>query len=146
MILLPYDGDKIVLISPDGIEYPGTIEKRDMPDCYNDLHAMCFKINSRLEHPDLWPGWEIKLEKEDRSFRDFGAFLTTDRSVEVVLCRGCDIAAFIQMAVNYGEFFKKLRADFIKKGRHQSRTDHLRQRLDIYIDICDRIEREFSRL
>jgi hypothetical protein len=78
--LIPNYGDKIVLISPDGIEYPGTIEKRDTLHNYEGLYAMCFKINSRLDSPHLWRGWRIRLEDEDRSFTDFGAFLTTDRS------------------------------------------------------------------
>lgn len=78
--LIPDDGDKIVLISPDGIEYPGTIEKRDtLIDC-QELYKMAFKLNTRLDSSHLWPGWRIRLEDEDRSFTDFGAFLTTDRS------------------------------------------------------------------
>lgn len=78
--LIPDDGDKIVLISPDGIEYQGTLQKRDtLADC-EELYKMAFKLNTPLDSPDLWPDWRIRLEDEDQSFTDFGAFLTTDRS------------------------------------------------------------------
>lgn len=78
--LIPDDGDKIVLISPDGIEYPGTIEKRDTLYGWEEAYKRGFKINSRLHSSHLWHGWRIRLEDEDRSFTDFGAFLNTDRS------------------------------------------------------------------
>lgn len=78
--LIPDDGDKIVLISPDGIEYPGTIVKSDTLIDVEELYKMAFKLNTRLDSWHMWPGWRIRLEDEDRSFTDFGAFLTTDRS------------------------------------------------------------------
>lgn len=63
-----------------------------------------------------------------------------------ILCPGCDISRFIETAVLYREFFLKLRADFIKLPRHRSPTDYLRKRLDVYIDVCDRIIEEFPKL
>jgi len=67
-----------------------------------------------------------------------------------VLCPGCgDISMFIQMAVAYRKLFKTLQADLTERMTSGPRTDlsvYFRQRLDIYIDICNRIVKEFSRL
>lgn len=65
------------------------------------------------------------------------------------VCPGCDISMFIKMAVSYRELFKTLQASLVERMTRGPRTDlsvHYRRRLDVYIDICDRIEREFSRL
>lgn len=65
------------------------------------------------------------------------------------VCPVFDISLFIKMAVGYREFFKTLQAGLTERIRRGPRTDlsvHYRERLDIYIDICDRIEREFSKL
>lgn len=75
--LIPCDGDKIVMISPEGLEYPGTIEKRNS-GLEND-----YSIKSSLSFSSrIYPGWRIRLEEEDQWFGDFLVFLTTDRSRE----------------------------------------------------------------
>lgn len=65
-------------------------------------------------------------------------------------CPGCGgFSMFIQMAVAYRELFKTLQADNAEAIKNSNRPDlnvHFRQRLNIYIDICNRIEKEFSRL
>lgn len=71
--LIPCDGDKIVLISPDGIEYPGTIERKGLTPCNT------YRIESTLGS-GLPPNWRMRLEEEDRTFISFPVFLTTDRS------------------------------------------------------------------
>lgn len=76
--LIPTHGDRIVLISPEGIEYPGTIAERES-ELGNANIEFSYRIKTALNHPDLWRNWKIRLEDEDCSFGDFQTFLTTDR-------------------------------------------------------------------